>query len=358
MPDAAVLVDSEPASGGDMADDAGSPQVMPDLSQVALVLLLPDFMRQAVWQDFWRRLAPLSLEIVAATAVRPRPEDVARLYQSNRDRRPAGRVDSLWLGQDMFGVDMSIAVVLRTSLAGEDLTRTLQRWKGPSRYGSRHPGDLREVSPLTNSCASLLHSPEDVRQLERDLRLLFLGGAATRALRYPASRTTTIDDIADFRAYMPPHEEPHPYDIVLRALLRALALLAHDCHLKPSREIRAGQQAARNARSTLAGERGRYVRSKLVDVVREVAAIVADSRPPELVPVEGDELEMALAERLVHDRIALSRMAALLARPDLYGARLARFTVETLERNGLDLDDWERHRLLTAIALFHERAER
>ena len=130
-----------------------------DLSQVGLLILLPDLMRQDVWVPLWDRLNLIPLEVVATTVVCLDPEDVVRLYSSNRRRDPANsRVDGLWLAPQMFAVDMSIGIVFRTSLDGTNLTALLEHWKGSSRHAARRKGDLRSVSPIADACSALIHS--------------------------------------------------------------------------------------------------------------------------------------------------------------------------------------------------------
>lgn len=329
-----------------------------DLSQVGLLILLPDLMRQDVWVPLWDRLNLIPLEVVATTVVCLDPEDVVRLYSSNRRRDPANsRVDGLWLAPQMFAVDMSIGIVFRTSLDGTNLTALLEHWKGSSRHAARRKGDLRSVSPIADACSSLIHSPETAEELGKDLSLLFAGGAAWHWLgEAPAKRATSIQDISDLRAYVVPGEEGHPYDIVLRTILRSAALLAQDGHLRASPSAEAAHAAVRAKRGELAFLAPRSIRSAFVDALSELAPILNSIAPPLPVPSSDGPLGRAQLERLVQNRLALQRMASLLTDSAAFGAPLARLTVNTMASNGLWLDDWERHRLLATISLFNDGA--
>jgi hypothetical protein len=320
----------------------------------ALVAVLPDMVQHGVWEALGTRLAAGAVEIVAATVTRVRPDDVIRLYAGNHhDRVASRRPESTNLSIELFSLDATVPVLLRTGLPGVDLVDLITKWKGDSAHGRRRLGDLRSVAPAADRCLSLLHAPDDRSALRHDGRVLF-GPIFDRLIEERPDRPIDVAAIARVRHYCPPAQEVHPWDIVFRSIVRGLTLLGVDARVEPSAETAAAAVELESTRRAVASERPEKTRSTVIAALRDANAVVSGLDPPVIRRVAGDALIEAQGETLDHRRRELRRAIELLTRPDLFCGPLADHVEETLLSNHLVLDAWEQHRLKSAIVFLGE----
>jgi hypothetical protein len=311
-------------------------------ARLGMIILLPDAMVTRAWRPIWQRLQVLGLDIVAVGAQQLRPHQMTELYAGsavkphNRARPPAG-----WLPYQLAALDMSIPVVLRAH-APIDLSRVLDQWKGPSRYGDRDPGDLRSVSRSSDRCLSLLHTCDNVSELARDLTLLF-GAETADAIRQDMCTSLPADVPLLLRDYLPAEEEPHPLDIVLRSLSRALALLAYDRRM--GHPPAAGTVEALRAVRTLRAEASNWSPSELID---RLAAGLAGLRPLLPGPAAANDRDDPVIQ---FRRACLVALLPKLSDIDRWEPEVAAELVGAFEASGLYLDGWERHRVQAALSL-------
>lgn len=331
-----------------MAGNPGSQTVLND-GATALVAVLPDMVQHGVWDALGRRLATAAVEIVATTVTRVSPDDVIRLYAGNRkDSSSLRRPESTNLSIELFSLDATVPVVLRTRLPGVDLVDIIARWKGQSAYGRRRPGDLRSVAPSADRCLSLLHAPDDRMGLRHDGRVLF-GPVFDQLVERGPDRSIDMAAVSRLRHHCPPGQAPHPWDILLRSIVRSLTLLAVDAHLAPSEEAAAVAAELESLRLTVASTRPRQTRTEVVAALRTAQVLVGRVPPPAVRCFDGDPLIQARYEALGHRRRELHRAVDLVTRPDLFAGSLADHLEATLLANHLVLDPWERHRLKAAV---------
>lgn len=319
--------------------------------RTGLLLLLPDLMVSGAWPALWQRLTALDVHAVAVTATKLSPATMARLYAGSTVKPQNGRRPATSLGWRIGTLDMSIPVVLRTPYE-VDLNRVLDRWKGASAYGRRGPGDLREVWPAANRCMSLVHSPDDTDQLWRDLRMLFGDRTAERLRTGPDTPPLPPDCVAWLRMYRPLADERHPYDIVLRTMIRGLTLLAYDARgaglLRDDLDglIRT-LLALRSTLDRTAADPER--RGDLLPLLSEGLAGAHG-------PLAAAALRLGAGDTGGHERVWLARRVALagaldlLADPDGWCEQLAVEVTEVLDVNALVTDRWEQHLLGCALA--------
>lgn len=315
--------------------------------QHGLMVLLPDLVRnEPAWLGLVDRLRPLRPEVVAVTATRLRPDQYGALYagsvvkQHNR-----GRANAPWLGQQLASLDMSIPVVLRTSLP-VDLSALLTEWKGPSGYGTRNRGDLREVSAASDRCVSLFHTSDSTAEMRKDAAVFFGAELVDEILSGRRSRPVPLEAVLALRCFVPVDDEPHPYDLPLRCLVRGMALIAFDARIEISGWGVDGQVAtAVELRRQLASLRGRAVLEELPATLEAMAAVL----PPVEIPITG-------ATTLVHRRKALLDVLQVTCRMAAWGPELAAQLIHELEANELFVDPWERHRITTAMTFYSHNA--
>lgn len=329
--------------------DDDVPAAQPDhAGRHALLVLLPDLMVDPdAWEGLVRRLEPLRLDVVAVTACRLRPHQFGSLYAGSVVKQQGrGRVSAGWLGQQLAALDMSVPLLVRTPLPIA-LTELITEWKGPSGYGARHRGDLRELGPASDRCASLFHTADSAAEAERDASLFFGRELTARLLSGHRRRHSPLTVVPQLRMYLPPGTEPHPYDLVMRCLLRGLTLLGHDALLPASGREPAADRAGQlvvELRRRLVHERG----SRLVEVLHDGLGPVAEA---------VCRLDGLLPDAVDRDRVSRARadlLAALgvLSRPASWGIGTGSDVAAVFAANGLHLDAWEEHRLATATTFF------
>ncbi|MEU4776024.1 hypothetical protein [Micromonospora sp. NPDC023644] len=315
--------------------------------RTAMLLLLPDLMVTEAWPALWRRLAALQVDIVALTSAQLAPAQLATLY-SGSAVKPHNRGRPVTsLGWRIGGLDMSVPLVVRSRLP-VDLVGLLDQWKGPSGYGLRADGDLREVWPAANRCMSLLHSPDNRELMWRDVRLLFGTGTAERIRTGPAGAPVPAEAVSHLRMYLPMSQERHPYDIVVRTLIRGATLLAYDGRL----DTAADRDAYAAIVDRLAALRGALNETRPDEVfavatagLAEVGRMLPSRAPAPLV----DDADFA-TEVLRSSRAALLAALRALTDPSTWSEAVAVQVIEVADRCGLHLDPWERHRLSVALA--------
>lgn len=311
------------------------------------MVLLPDLVRnEPAWLGLVDRLRPLRPEVVAVTATRLRPDQYAALYagsvvkQHNR-----GRANASWLGQQLASLDMSIPVILRTPIP-VDLSALLTEWKGPSGYGTRNSGDLREVSAASDRCVSLFHTSDSTTEMRKDAAVFFGAELVDEILSGRRSRPVRPETVLALRSFVPVDDEPHPYDLPLRCLVRGVALLGLDARIQVSGWAADGRVAmAMKLRRQLTSLRGRAVLDELPATLEAMSAIL----PPVEIPITG-------ATTLVHRRKALLNVLRATCRMAAWGPELAAQLIHELAANELYVDPWERHRIMTAMTFYSHNA--
>jgi hypothetical protein len=310
------------------------------VSSYGLMLLLPDLVRsESTWESMVRRLRPLRLEVAAITPLMLRSEQYAALYaDSVVKEHNRGRPGAAWLGQQLVSLDMSVPLLVRTPLP-IDLCAVLTEWKGSSGYGMRHAGDLRECGPVSDRCVSLIHTPDSQAELRKDLSVLYGERLATCLLHGEKRRTVPLNEVLTLRSYVDASNEPHPYDLILRCVLRVRALVCYDARVEVSLEGGTRCLARITAiRDKLWSMRGRDVIAALADSLREMA----DALPAPDTPMTGS-FTLVLRRRELLARIhQLCDLAA-------WGSGLASQLIEAFQSNELYLDQWEQHRLTAAL---------
>lgn len=321
--------------------------VVPLIRQYGLLVLLPDLVRsERAWSAIVRRVAPLRLTVVAATALQLRRDQYSALYagsvvkQHNR-----GRASAAWLGQQLAQLDMSIPLLVRTPLP-VDLTALLTEWKGPSGYGTRNAGDLREASATSDRCVSLFHTCDSAAELYKDAMICYGEELVTGLLQGRPARSVPLESVLALRLYVPADDEPHPYDLVLRTLVRGIALLAFDALIDlPCWVAQDRVQKALGERARLAALRDRAVLGELPTALAAVSAQL---------PAAGARVTGPAV--LVQHRSVLLELLHRLGDVDQWGAELAAGLIDACRANGLYLDVWERHRLTTALVFYAHNA--
>jgi hypothetical protein len=325
-------------------------------SQHGLLVLLPDLLvAPELWPRLTRRLLPLRLEVVGLTACRLRPDQFTELYAESvlkpGRRGPAG---TTWLSHHLASLDMTIPLLVRSPLPVA-LTELLNDWKGPSGYGSRRVGDLRETGPASDRCVSLLHTADSLAELRRDAALFFGGVCAARLLAGGYRRITAMETVPLLRMYVPPGAEPHPYDVVLRSLVRGLLLLGHDSLLPSSpwdTTCDVSVNSVLQLRRRLAGQRGQALTEELAGGLRDVAAPLLEAVDPRRSAAALADSWPSSSASVLHRRAELVAALTALCQPERWSSEVGFATVDAFLANGLHLDRWEEHRLLTATSFF------
>ncbi|WP_328314826.1 hypothetical protein OG432_34155 [Streptomyces sp. NBC_00442] len=304
--------------------------------RLGVAVLTPDLFITGAWPALAGLLTDRGLHVCAFTVVDATNATMAALYEGNVFKAGRARVTST-LGRALPLLDMNVAVAL-AGPPGLDVPSVLDEAKGPSQHGTRHPDALREASPVAHRCMSLLHTP-DPELAGRDAALLF-GPDATSRLD-PGARVDPAV-IGDLRGIRCPADEPHPYDIVWRTIVRITTVLSLDALL-----------ALPGSEELMAGVRRR---------AKELAALWGDVKAADL-PGEVRSGLCPLAELV---RSAPPRISAPFTRAGVVGAELVRalevlldpaswsersgeLVVAALARAGLFVSPWERHMILVAL---------
>jgi hypothetical protein len=304
--------------------------------RLGTAVLTPDLFITGAWPALAGRLADRGLHLAAFTVVNATNATMAALYDGNVLKAGRARIPST-LGRSLPLLDMNVAVVL-AGPPGHDVPSILDEAKGPSPHGTRNPDALREASPISHRCMSLLHTP-DAPLAARDAELLF--GPDVMARLDPDAR---VDPhvIGDLRGMRCPADEPHPYDIVCRTIVRITTVLSLDAllALPGSGELmatvrRRTKALAAQLRDVKAADLPGEVRSglrPLADLLRSAPPTI--SSPFTEAGVVGAELVRAL--RVLLDTTSWSE-------------RSGELVVAALARAGLSASAWEQHMISVAL---------
>jgi hypothetical protein len=304
---------------------------------IGIALLTPDLFVTGAWPALAARLDALGLHLAAFTVVDATDATMAALYEGNTFKAGRARIGST-LGRKLPTLDMNIAVAL-AARPDVDVPALLDTAKGPSAYGARQPGDLREAGRVAHRCMSLIHTP-DAELAGRDAAILF--GEAAAGLN-PAERLDpgVIDDV---RGYLSPADEPHPYDIVCRTIVRAASVLSLDARLALPDEPAALVKAAKDLSAALRDVAPRNLADAVRTGLRPLAGLAASLHvPPVPTPASAAAFEVGVL------RLELVRVLTVLTDCAVWSERSGETVVTALRRAALFVSPWERHMLLTAL---------
>ncbi|MEU9096828.1 hypothetical protein [Streptomyces sp. NPDC048361] len=304
--------------------------------RLGIAVLTPDLFITGAWPALAELLTARQLHVAAFTVVDATNATMAALYEGNVFKAGRARVTST-LGRTLPLLDMNVAVAL-AGPPGHDVPSLLDEAKGPSQHGTRSCDALREASPIAHRCMSLLHTP-DPELAGRDAALLF-GPDAVHRLD-PGAR---VDHgvIGDLRGMRCPADEPHPYDIVCRTIVRITTVLSLDALLALAGSEDLMADLSRRAKA-LATQLAEVKAADLPGDLRSRLHPLADllrSAPPRLsapftqAGVVGAELVRAL--NVLLDTASWSE-------------RSGELVVAALARAGLFVSPWERHMILVAL---------
>lgn len=305
---------------------------------MGVALLTPDLFVTGSWPALAARLDALGLHIAAFTVVDATDATMASLYEGNAFKAGRARIGST-LGRKLPALDMNIAVALGAR-PDVDVPALLDAAKGPSAHGARQAGDLREAGRIAHRCMSLIHTP-DAELAGRDAQILF-GDAVGRL--DPAERVApgVIDDV---RGYLCPADEPHPYDIVCRSIVRVATVLSMDarlgsadCAAELSSVVKAGKHLAAALREVAPPHLAEAVRAGL----RPLADLVGSLRPPSW-PTSAATIETGVL------RADLLRALTVLTDCAAWSERSGEIVVAALRRAALFVSPWEQHMILAAL---------
>ncbi|MEU3563674.1 hypothetical protein [Kitasatospora sp. NPDC006786] len=314
---------------------------MPALPRnTAFVVVMPDTMAQDLWDALATRLGPLHLRVLAATSLILRPPLLSALYAHGTFKQPRpGGAASGWLSYAVAELDASVAAVVRTPF-DVDLVGLLDAWKGPSAFGRRHPGDLRSVAPAAHRCYSLLHTPDDAEQAAKDVVTLLGEETLNEVLSPDAPQRCRFDRLRRLRMPTGLRSATHPYDVVIRCVVRAAAVLSYDHATVPSREWTGFVDSAECVRDELS-----TVSPGSVAVAWwSAAAMLAARLPRPPLPAIGPPRGRATMLPELHG--ALRRLLA----PERYDAAASLAVEAAFHAHDLFLDPWERHTLRIALS--------
>lgn len=321
----------------------------------ALLVLMPDAMTAGRWPELWAALGRYDVNVAAATPVLMAPDELGELYAQharNGGRSPHG----VWVSHELAALDTSIALLLRTRRDGLDLSAALRTAKGSSRFGTRDADALREIWPFAEKCQSLLHTSDDADAVPREASIFFGEAVVDAAISGATLPAVEPGDVPALRSYVAAADEPHPYDVVLRALCRGLTLLATTPLAQPDAGWRTARDRVEALRRDLRHAPHATLRERLAAALPGAFAVVPREIAPAFDP--GDGVAGLAARRRFRAHVDLAELLPLLASPEEYRARLARHAVEILPANGLWLDHGERHRLTVALTFFHDGGAR
>jgi hypothetical protein len=316
-------------------------------------VFLPDAVRLSLWPDIAGMLAPFEVEIVAVVPVVSTHDRYISLYRSNLliENEP-DRLPSRWLGPKYFGLDLSIATLLRSRQRDVPLQQVIKNAKGSTRYAERRPGTIRNLSPVADRCLSFIHAPDNLEELQRQSSNIFTPASVAEILAKPIDRDISFESFSELRCYVELAAEPHPYDLLMRTLQRTLAVLAWDGRLAPNRDAEAALTEVRRSRTELAFYRGQQAREATVITLRRLRQTIDAIPEPRLRDVAQWPDASLAGSRLVHARSELRHAIARLSEPEQLDAWDGPPLTEILLANDVFLDAWERHRLSILCAYF------
>ena len=319
----------------------------------AFVVFLPDAVRLILWPDIASMLAPLDVEVVALAPVVLTHDRYISLYRTNLlvENEPE-RLPQRWLGPNYFCLDMSIGALLRSRRPDVSLQPAIRQMKGKTRYAECLPGTIRNLSPTADRCFSFIHAPDNLEELRRQSSLFFAPLSVAEILAQPADRQITFESLSQLRLYIELTAEPHPYDLLMRTLQRALAVLAWDGRLAPAHEAEFALAELGRGRTELAACRGRQARDATVSVLDGLRPLIEAIQEPRLRNVTHMPDADLAGSRLVHARLELRQAITVLAAPERLDAWDGPRLTEILLANDVFLDPWERHRLSILCGYF------
>ncbi|WP_330334610.1 hypothetical protein OHS33_35840 [Streptomyces sp. NBC_00536] len=304
--------------------------------RLGIAVLTPDLFITGAWPALAERLADRGLHVCAFTVVNATNATMAALYEGNVLKAGRARIAST-LGRSLPLLDMNVAVAV-AGPPGQDVPAILDEAKGPSPHGTRQPDALREAGSISHRCMSLLHTA-DPALAGRDAALLF--GPDVMGRLHPGDRLDP-HAIGDLRGMRCPGEEPHPYDIVCRTIVRITTVLSLDALLAVpgSEDLMA---TVRRGAKALAVRLNDVKPPDLPDAVRSglrpLAALVHSAPPTIAAPLT--EAGVVGAE--------LVRALGVLLDPALWSERSGELVATALARSGLFVSPWERHMILVAL---------
>jgi hypothetical protein len=322
------------------------------------ILCLPDLLRQRTAFDrIGSAIRDLGVVVVGVLPVVCTPRIVSRLYAKHRlAARNESRLDSSWLSPQMFGLGVSVLVVVRGRTTTRSVSALLDSAKGPSAYLSRSADALRSASPIADRCTSLIHTPDDSYDFERTLRLMAPGDALERIDQFGAARGVDWCDVWHMRDFRSPGEERYPWEIVLRVACRAMAILRTDPHLAPLDGLATAENELRRSGDALATDvPPAQLRAKFCALLNAVRPLVAGLRQPRL---ETTAVSSGSGEALAllshgNARVELWHSLACLLEPCTFDSHTFDVVSPVLARNHIVLDAWEEHRFASALTFFH-----
>jgi len=138
----------------------------------------------------------------------------------------------------------------------------------------------------------------------------------------------------------------HPYDLMLRCLVRGIALLSFDARTEIPEWTTGGRvEEALEVRGRLAAGRGKAVLEELPAALDAMTPIL----PPAGSEITGDA-------SIVHHRRALLNVLWAICRITAWSPELAVRLIDELAANELHVDPWERHRIMTAMTFYSHNA--
>jgi hypothetical protein len=306
---------------------------------VGVALLTPDLFVSGAWPALAARFDELGLHVAAFAVVDATDATMASLYEGNTFKAGRARIAST-LGRKLPVLDMNIAVAL-AGPTDVDVPALLDAVKGPSAHGTRQPGDLREAGRIAHRCMSLFHTP-DAELAGRDAGILF--GAAAGSLD-PAEHIAP-DVIDDVRGYLCPADEPHPYDIVCRSVVRIATVLSLDARLAlpgSAGDMASVVKAAKHLAASLRESAPAELPGAVSTGLRLIADLVGAVRLP---PPDGTSAAAAGTDIL---RWELLRALAVLTDCGAWSERSGELVVAALRRAALFVSPWEQHMIVVAL---------
>lgn len=317
---------------------------------IGVAVLTPDLFVTGAWPSLFTRLDALGLHVAAFAVVDATDATMSLLYEGNAFKAGRARIAST-LGRKLPTLDMNVAVALGGP-ADVDVPALLDAGKGPSPHGTRQPDHLREAGRIAHRCMSLLHTP-DPELAGRDADILF-GAAAGRLDPAECVASGVIDDV---RGYLCPADEPHPYDIVFRSIVRIATVLSLDARLamtgsadEMSSVAKAGKHLAASLRELAPGELAESVGAGL----RPLADLVGSLRSFRAAPpaLSGSSSASSEATEVDIQRMELLRALAVLVNCGAWSERSGELVVSALLRAALFVSPWERHMIVAALTFF------
>lgn len=253
------------------------------------------------------------------------------------------RLHSAWLSPELWTGGQSIFLVIRAER--DDLVGFIRGFKGRSRHGEVHPGELRSLSPLTDRGFSLIHSPDTHTDVIHELEVV-VGRNMSERLELTCRPLASEEVIA-----LGTIEEVHgstrrPFDILARVYRQVGALftcaptsVSQPTLLKSTEAIKTLVDAAKDLNEP----------SALWSLAKECAPYWNHvyNECLERLNTESDRLEI---ERVLC-RLRLINILRAMS-PETFTVRESFSLSEGLTACGLPLTYWNRH-LLNIVAAYH-----